>query len=314
MSTNKVDDANTFAASLRNKNGSKGDPDELKVDPHFIEDEVAADLLEYSITRGKNAILVGPTGNGKSSLAINVLARLKRKAEQINCHGETSADGLLGKPWIVVDPKTNEGITQVALGPVLRAYKFGRVLLLEEVDVATAEVLMSLQRLLETQSEFYICDIGQQEIILKHKLYSVIATANTTGTGEDSFKYAGTKPLNQAFINRFCPQIIMDYLPKAQEIKVLINKTGIDRNMAAKMVDVANYVRIANDPAKIATSTDPTQTPLISTISTRDLIEWADMVTETRFDARTSAKYCFMNMMPEADQASVQKFIEDTIV
>ncbi len=315
MKNKHVESATDFADKLRNRNGGskKGDADKLTVDPHFIEDKNAADLTEYAVKRSKNTILVGPTGGGKSSLAVNVLARLNRRAEIVSCHGETSSDNLIGKPWIVIDPESGEGVTKVALGPVLRAYKFGKTLILEEVDVACPDVLASIQRILETQTNFYTCDIGEQEVIPKHKLFSVIATANTIGSGENSFMYAGTKPLNMAFINRFCPQIILDYLPANEETKVLINKTGIDDDTAYKMVTVANYVRDGNDPKHIATSADPCRTPLVSTISTRNLLEWADMVAETRFDASEAAKYCFLNMMPEADQASVTKWIEDNV-
>jgi MoxR-like ATPase len=258
--------------------------------------------------------MVGPTGCGKSSLAINVLARLKRKAEIFSCHGETSSEGLIGKPWVVVDPTTNEGITKVSYGAALRAYNFGKILLLEEVDMAMAGILASIQRIMEVQSDFYICDIGEQEIIPRHKLFSVIATANTIGTGEDDFMYADTKALNLSFVNRFSVRYVMGYLPKTKEIKVLINKTGIDKNIAEKMVMVANDVRDAGDPKRIAAGTVPGGTPLVSVISTRDLIEWANMIITLSLDIKEAASYAFLNCMPESDQESVQKFLENRIV
>jgi len=311
-----TNNAAAIAANLRNKNGGSktGDLDELKVDPHFYEEPKAVVLLEYAINRGKNAILVGPTGSGKSSLAINVLARMKRKAEIVSCHGETSSDTFIGKPWLATDPVTNETITKVLYGAALRAYKYGKTLLLEEVDVALPDILASMQRILETKTEFYNCDIGEQEIVPKHKLFNVIATANTIGTGEDAFMYAGTKPLNLSFINRFCPRILLGYLNPAKEAEVLVNKTGIDRAMANKMVQVANDVRDAGDPKRIAAGTVPGGTPLVSVVSTRDLIEWADMVTDLGLSVKEAAKPCFLNLMPEADKNSVQKFIDNRII
>lgn len=312
--SNNISKATDFAAALRNKNGQTGGTDELKVDPHFEEDPKATMLLEYAVSNRKNILMVGPTGCGKSSLAINVLARLKRKGEIFSCHGETSSDNLIGKPWAIIDPTTNEGITKVTYGAALRAYKFGKILLLEEVDMAMAGILASIQRIMEVQSNFYICNIGEEEIIEKHKLFSVIATANTIGTGENDFMYAGTTPLNMAFINRFSVRYIMDYLPKEKEIKVLVNKTGIDKEIAKKMVQVANDVRDAGDPKRIAAGTVPGGTPLVSVISTRDLIEWGDMVVNLSVDIKEAAKYAFLNCMPESDQESVQKFIDNQIV
>jgi len=307
-----------LAAQLRNKNKT-GLADELKVDPHFWEDPTAAKLIEYAIKRGKNAIVVGPTGSGKSSLVINVLARLKRRAEIVSCHGETSTDHLIGKPWLITDTETGESITKVVYGAALRAYHGdksapdGKTLILEEVDVATSDVLMSMQRILETKTDFYHCDIGEDEVLPKGKMFSVVATANTIGTGEDSWRYSGTKPLNMAFINRFCPRIILNYLPADKETEVLVNKTGIDRNVAEYMVKVAVDVRQASDPKTIAAGQIPTSIgmALAGVISTRDLIEWGDMVSELSFDIKEAAKFCFLNTMAEAEQEAVQKCIDD---
>lgn len=311
---NNISKATDFAAELRNKNGQTGGVDELKVDPHFEEDPKAAMLLEYAISNGKNILIVGPTGSGKSSLACNVLARLKRKAEIFSCHGETSSEGLIGKPWVVVDPATNEGITKVSYGAALRAYSSGKVLILEEVDMAMAGILASIQRIMEVQSDFYICDIGEEEIIPKNKQFSVIATANTIGTGEDDFMYAGTNALNLSFVNRFSVRYIMGYLSKERESKVLVNKTGIDKAVADKMVLVANDVRDAGDPKRIAAGTVPGGISLVSVISTRDLIEWSHMVVNLSLDIKEAANYAFLNCMPESDQESVKKFISNQIV
>lgn len=307
----KHTEAQDFAASLRTKNKSKG-ADKLEVDPHFEEDPSAAKAIEYAIQRRKNAIIVGPTGCGKSSLVINIMARLKELGEIFSCDGETSTDMLIGKPWIVKDPKTGEGITVIAYGAALRAYKEGKGLLLEEVDVALPDILASLQRILEVQSKFYICNVGVEEIIPKHRNFFAIATANTIGTGEDTFMYAGTKPLNQAFMNRFGVRIKMGYIDRAHEIKILTNKTGIDKNMAMELVDVANDVRDAADPSRISGGTPGSQR-LVSTISTRDLIEWADGIMGMQLAPEEAAKYAFLNCISETDADIIKTFISNRI-
>ena len=295
-----------FASKLRSKKTGTGQPNELKVDPHFEEDPEAAKVIEFAIKRRKNLLLVGPTGCGKSSLAINVMARLKETAEIFSCDGETCTDNLIGKPWAIIDDK-GKGKTVVAPGAALRAYKEGKILLLEEVDHAIPDILASLHRIMETQSEFYISNIGDEEVIQKHRDFSVIATANTIGTGEDTYLYAGTKPLNMAFMNRFSLTFRMGYIDKSREIKVLKNRTGIDDTIAQKIVYTANDARDASDPSRINGA--PGSAKLGATISTRDTIEWADAIVGMSLEPVKAAEYAFLNRISEIDRDVIRTMI-----
>lgn len=291
-----------FASSIRSKHQSTGQPDELKLDPHFEEDPGVAKVVEFAIKRRKNLLLVGPTGCGKSSLAIQVSARLKERLEIVSLDGETSTDHVIGKPWIVQE--NGQTVTKVAKGAVLRAYAEGKGVMLEEVDMAQADILASLHRILETQSKFYVSNVGEQEIIPRHRDFFVIGTANTIGTGEDTFMYSGTKPLNQAFMNRFSLTVLMDYLTPEKEKKVLVAKTGINPDLAEVLVDAAWDVRKARTSAT---------NRVVSTISTRDLLEWADTIIGLNMTPEEAAKVAFLNRINEADRDIIKTFIENRV-
>lgn len=307
MST-KINDAQDFAASLRSKCQSTGKLDKLKVDPYFEEDSEVAQVVEFAIKRRKNLLLVGPTGCGKSSLAINVMARLHERGEIFSCDGETSTDNLIGKPWAVADTGGN-GKSVVAYGAALRAYKEGKILLLEEVDHAIPDILASLHRIMETHSQFYVSNIGEEEIIPKGKGFCIIATANTIGTGEDTYLYAGTKPLNMAFMNRFSLTFKMGYIDDVKELKVLKNKTGIDETIAKRIITAANDTRDAADPTRISGA--PGSAKLAATISTRDTIEWADAIIGMSLEPKKAAEYAFLNRISDVDRDTIKTFIEN---
>lgn len=292
-----------LAASIRAKAKPSGAVEELQVDPFFEEDPIAAKIIEFAIKRRANVLVVGPTGCGKSGLVINILARLALKAEIFSCSGETSTDELIAKPWIITENGCS--ITTAIHGAALRAYKDGKTLLLEEVDFAVPDIMASLHRLMETNSNSYICSVGVQEVIPKSHLFSVVATANTIGTGEDTFIYAGTKPQNQAFMNRFSYTVRMGYLESNKEIKVLVNKTGIDKNLAATLVQCANDVRDAADPTRIKGSLG-SQT-IASTISTRDLLSWSEAIKGLSLNPMEAAHYAFLNRINDADREWIQK-------
>jgi cobaltochelatase CobS len=308
--TNKLTAAQDFAASIRSKASTAGEPDELKVDPNFIEDPRVAKVVEFAIKRRKNLLMVGPTGCGKSCLAINVMARMKERGEIFSCTGETSTDELIAKPWVTMD-KT-QSITTTVYGAALRAYKDGKGLILEEVDMAIPDILASLHRLMELNQGHYICNVGQQEIIPKSKNFFVIGTANTIGTGEDTFMYNGTKPLNQAFMNRFSLTVRMGYLDPDNELKVLTAKTGVDADIAKKLIAAANDVRDAFDPTRIAGGM-PGQQKLMSTISTRDLLEWADAIVGMSMDIEEASECAFMNRITDTDRDMIKTFIANRL-
>ena len=298
--TKNVNEVLDLAGSLRTKTNNVGAKDELKVDPHFIEDKKATPVIEYGIKRRKNILIVGPTGCGKSSLAINIAARLKEQFEIFSCSGETTVDELIGKPWKV--EQKGIAVTIPVYGSGVRAYRDGKGLLLEEVDFPNPDVHASLHRLLEPSQKFLHVNIGEPETIQRHRNFFTIATANTIGSGEDNFLYAGTKVLNAAFLNRFSLTINLDFLDSHEEIKVLMNKTGIEKSIAIKLVNVASDARRRQKEDSVDR--------IASILSTRDLIEWADALVGMQVHPLIAAEYAFLNRMPEADRDVVKKLVE----
>lgn len=288
-----------LAGQLRKNSKTSTAADAIEVDPFFIEDPKVKKVIEFAISRRKNAYLVGPTGCGKSSGIINVAARLKEEMEIVSLDGESSKDDIIGKLLITPTDK-GEAVTSEAPGPALRAVEQGKILLLEEVDMANPDILAALHRILETQSKFITVNIGQTRTIKKHPRFMCVATANTVGWGEDTFLYAGTKPQNQAFMNRFGLTVQMDYLDEVNEVKVVCDKTGVSKSLAEPMVKVAREVRAARTSASDR---------VMSIISTRDLLEWADIMSGINVRALEAAEYAFLNRMAETDREIVEKFI-----
>lgn len=298
---NAINDVMDLAAGLRTKKDNTGQPDQLKVDPHFEEDSRVSKVIEYAIKRRKNLLIVGPTGCGKSSIALNVAARLQERLEIFSCSGETSVDELIGKPWKV--ERNGQSVTIPVYGAGIRAYQEGKGLLLEEVDFPNPDIHASLHRLLELSQDFIHVNVGEPEVIKRDKNFFVMATANTIGSGEDNFLYAGTKVLNAAFLNRFSMTVTMDFLAPDIEKKVLMNKTGIGATIASEMVAVAEEARRAQR--------EDSMERISSVLSTRDLLEWADAVVGMNMTPTEAASYAFLNKMPEADREVVQRMVEN---
>jgi hypothetical protein len=181
--------------------------------------------------------ITGLSGNGKTTMVEQVCAKLKRECFRVNITAETDESDLLGSFGLV------DGNTVWQDGPVTLALKRGAILLLDEIDLGT-EKIMSLQSVLEGKGVM-IKKIGQ--FVHPAPGFNVIATANTKGKGDDNGRFAGTRILNEAFLDRFDFTIEQDYAPKATEKKILLKKMAkfgkVDDVFADNLVRWAEIIR-----------------------------------------------------------------------
>lgn len=289
-----LNDAQDFASSIRTKKEVQG-PGAIKVDPNFIEDPTVSKVVEFALKRRKNCFIWGHTGCGKSSLAINVAARLQEQMEIFNCDGETSTDNLIAKPW-----RQANGELICVHGAAVRAYGQGKILLLEEVDHAQPDILAAIHRIMEPNQDFITLNIGKEEIITKDPRFCVLATANTNGSLDMSHLYPGVKQLNSAFLNRFAFFPHMDFIRKNDEVEVLEKKTGVDTATAKILVDIAGEARQGLE-----------QEQLNMVLSTRDLLNWADGIKGLGLGIRQTAEVSFLSRADENDKPTLRELIRN---
>lgn len=176
----------------------------------------------------------GLSGCGKTTTVQQVCAQLKRECIRVNITCETDEDDLLGGFRLL------DGETVFAYGPVIEAMKRGAVLLLDEVDLASNRI-MCLQPILEGKGVF-LKKIGEQVDPVEG--FTVIATANTKGQGNESGKFIGTNVLNEAFLDRFAVTLDQEY--PAEKIESRIIKGVMTRYGAEDDAFVTNLVTWAN--------------------------------------------------------------------
>jgi len=158
--------------------------------------------------------VTGLSGNGKTTMVEQVCARLGRECIRVNIVGTTDEDDLLGGFRLI------NGDTVWQDGPVVLAMKRGAVLLLDEVDLGT-DKMMCLQPVLEGKG-VYLKKVNEK--VVPAVGFTVIATANTKGQGgEHSDRFAGTRIMNEAFLERFKITLEQEYPSKVQERKIVLN-------------------------------------------------------------------------------------------
>jgi len=165
--------------------------------------------------------ITGLSGNGKTMMIEQVCAALKRELIRVNITKRTDESDLIGSYELV------DGNTIRREGPVITAMRRGAVLLLDECDLGTEDILC-LQPILEGKPYF---DKKTGEVVHPAAGFNVIATANTKGKGSDDGRFIGTNLLNEAFLERFAVTVEQEYPPAATERKIL------EKNFAALGID-----------------------------------------------------------------------------
>ena len=183
--------------------------------------------------RNYNVFITGLSGNGKTLMVEQVCAKLKRECYRVNITRQTDEDDLLGGFRLI------DGNTVWQDGPVVSAMKNGGVLLLDEIDLGSAN-LMCLQPVLEGKGVF-LKKIGQW--VTPAPGFTVFATANTKGKGSDDGRFVGTGIMNEAMLDRFPVTMEQPYATRATEKKILTKAGCDDSDFADHLTKWAEIIR-----------------------------------------------------------------------
>ena len=181
--------------------------------------------------------ITGLSGNGKTTMVDQVCAQQKRELFRVNITAATDEDDLLGGFRLI------NGDTVWQDGPVVSAMKRGAVLLLDEIDLASHQI-MCLQPVLEGKGVF-LKKIGT--FVKPADGFTIFATANTKGKGDESGKFTATNILNEAFLDRFPVTLEQEYAPKTTEkkivLKVMKSLNHEDKDFAKNLVEWSDMIR-----------------------------------------------------------------------
>ncbi|XP_073848894.1 midasin [Musca autumnalis] len=192
---------------------------------YILTDSVKKNLRDLAriISIGKLPILLqGPTSAGKTSLIDYVARRSGNHCLRINNHEHTDLQEYIGTYTADASGKLSfkEGV-------LVQAMRNGYWIILDELNLASTEILEALNRVLDDNRELFIPET--QTVVKAHPNFMLFATQNPPGL------YGGRKTLSRAFKNRFIELHFSD-IPRNELEIILEKKCLIPPSYARKMV------------------------------------------------------------------------------
>lgn len=274
-------------------------PDVPEIDPLYVFDkESLRRVLQWiNGSFGKNLLLTGPTGCGKSSIVQQVCARLNIEVFTIGCHGKLEFSEMLGTtqlaPFVhkrndTLSSKIGSFITTLTGGKldgesviewiqrlftsVVSRYVYGAaalaasrgaVLLCDEINFLHPSTVGAMNTMLDG-GPILIPETG--ELIEPGAGFRIAVTGNSLDGGDDIALHRGVQRMNVALKNRFL-NMRCDYMSKLREYEVISKIGNLPHELLEHMGSLAVDTRSAYKQGVIET-----------TISTRVMLRWARLI------------------------------------
>jgi nitric oxide reductase NorQ protein len=218
--------------------------------PFYREINREVDVFIHADQNKIPVLLKGPTGTGKSRFVEYMAYKLGKKLITISCHEETSSTDLIGR-FII------KGAETVWLdGPLTTAVKEGAILYLDEVAEARPDVIVAIHALADHRRELFIDKLG--ETYKAHEDFMLVASFNPG-------YQKGFKELKPSTRQRFVA-VAFNYPEEKTETEIVAAESGVDKDIAKKMVAMAARIR------------NLTELGLTETVSTRLLIDAGKLI------------------------------------
>lgn len=216
LNTNQRKDNDTFEELIRQGG---------YVPPHM---DLLIDAIS-ALSMGKNVLLKGPTGAGKTKFAETLSNLFNQPMFSVNCSVDLDAESLLGFKTLAYED--GKQVIEFVPGPVTSAMNNGTFLYIDEVNMAKPETLPLINGVLDYRRT--VTNPFTNEIITAKNGFNVIAAINEG--------YVGTVPLNEALKNRFIV-INVPYI-EGEQLKQLIQKNT--KLTSAATIDL--FVTLSSD-------------------------------------------------------------------
>jgi MoxR-like ATPase len=195
------------------------------------QEEIIEQMIVGLMARG-HTLLTGVPGLGKTLLVKSIAETFSLSFKRIQFTPDLMPADILGTEVVEEDKTTGKRHFRFVQGPI-----FANMVLADEINRTPPKTQAAL---LEAMGERQVTAAGQTFEL--EPPFFVLATQNP-------IELEGTYPLPEAQLDRFLLNVVMDYLPQADEIRMVTETTAIQNETpqpvfsAEEILDIQNWVR-----------------------------------------------------------------------
>ncbi len=199
----------------------------VKTEPFYRPVSNEVELYQSAYARRMPVMLKGPTGCGKSRFVEYMAWKLGRPLITVACNEDMTASDLVGRFLLDKDG------TKWQDGPLTTAARIGAICYLDEVVEARQDTTVVIHPLTDHRRSLPLDKKG--ELVEAHKDFQLVISYNP---GYQSLM----KDLKQSTKQRF-GAMNFDYPDADLEAEIVAKETGVDAEIAKKLVQIAHRAR-----------------------------------------------------------------------
>lgn len=249
--------------------------------------------------RGLFVLLTGPTGCGKTTMAKTYCWLANQPCVEITFSGDTTLSDFLRSTEVTADGGGQSTFT--ALGPLLDAMLCGKIVVLNEINMAQPDLLSVLFQAMDTG---WLVVSGTQSgnfEIQMHPDFGIIATANPN--------YTGTSEMGESLERRFgrgLGLVPMDFVPPEEEAEAVLHELELLRPAgweAWPPFDLEACRRVTACVAELRADAAMGEA-LRNRLSTRVIVHWLAVAGLSGLPLERVAERAVLPLVPEEARAA----------
>lgn len=223
--------------------------------------------LVRSVLYGKNVLMVGPTGCGKTLAAQTVAKTFNRPFFYFNMGSTQDArSALIGNTHF--EKETGTIFSESTFVKAIQTPN--AVILLDEISRAHHDAANIMMTVLDTLQRYLRLDEKKDSEVV-----NVASGVCFIGTANIGNQYTATRVMDRALMDRFSVKIEMDFLDKQSEFTLMINRFGIDTNDTSLVNTIGSICDISAHTRDQYRQEDGKITNFVSTRAVCEMVELA---------------------------------------